>query len=207
MKRISILLTIILITSNITMAQKTIKLPPVDKAMPVTLMQALDQRHTGRDYKDQEISIEHLSNLLWCANGVNREDGKRTAPSARNCQEIDIYALTAEGIYLYLPEKHMLEQVKAGDFRAQIGMQPFTHTAPLLLVYVANYDRMKDMDDNARNLYGATDCGNVCQNVYLYCAAAGLETVELGSIHRDTFTELVPIHGKVILGQAVGMPK
>lgn len=201
-----ILANIIILFSMTTMAQH-ITLPKVEKSNSTTLMQALENRHTGRDYQPQALSAQQLSNLLWCANGINRKDGKRTAPSARNCQEIDIYALTAEGIYLYLPEKHILEQVKAGDFRAQIGMQPFTHTAPLLLVYVANYGRMKDMDDEARNLYGATDCGNVCQNVYLYCAAAGLETVELGSIRRDAFTGLVPVNGKVILGQAVGMPK
>lgn len=207
MKKISILLTIILITSNITMAQKTIKLPPVDKAMPVTLMQALDQRHTGRDYKDQEISIEHLSNLLWCANGVNREDGKRTAPSARNCQEIDIYVVLPQGIYLYQPDEHLLQLKAEGDHRAEIGMQDFTHTAPLLLVYVANYDKMADMDENARNLYGATDCGNVSQNVYLYCASAGLETVALGSIYRDKCKKLLHFNGKAILGQAIGFKK
>lgn len=205
MKRF-IFANIIIILSITTMAQN-ITLPKAEKSNPTTLMQALEKRHTGRDYRPQALSVQQLSDLLWCANGINRENGKRTAPSARNCQEIDIYALTAEGIYLYNPEKHLLEFVKGGDYRAQIGMQEFTHTAPLLLVYVANYDRMKDMDDNARNLYGATDCGNVCQNVYLYCAAAGLETVELGSIHRDTFTGLIPVNGKVILGQAVGMPK
>lgn len=202
-----IIITNIIILFSITTMAQNITLPKVEKNNSTTLMQALENRHTGRDYQPQALSTQQLSNLLWCANGINRENGKRTAPSARNCQQIDIYALTSEGIYLYNPEKHLLEFVKAGDFRKQIGMQPFTHTAPLMLVYVANYDRMKDMSEEARNLYGATDCGNVCQNVYLYCAAAGLETVELGSIHRDTFSSLVPIHGKVILGQVVGMPK
>ena len=202
-KTLALLLSLYAFHPAETMSQN-IPLPPADKSNPTTLMQALEQRHTGREFSPTPIGLQQLSDILWCANGVNRDNGRRTAPSAINCQEIEIYAFMEEGVYQYLPEKHLLKIVKKGDYRDKAAMQPFAKKAPLLLIFVANYDKMERMDENGKTFYGATDAGFVSQNVYLYCAAANLECVVLGSIQRDEIAKLIPFKGKAILGQAIG---
>lgn len=185
-----------------------INLPKPDKKGGKPLMEALSARQSNREFSPTYMSEQQLSNLLWAANGINREDiGKRTAPSARNCQEIDIYLFMEKGIYLYVPEKHFLQLIRSGDFRKDVTQQDFAAQVPFLLIYVANYDKMKDYDDEKRALYGAIDCGNVSQNVYLYCASEELNTVAIGMINRDTIKELIGFNGKAILGQPVGLPK
>ena len=190
-----------------TVSAQDIKLPAPRKEGGKPLMQALNDRQTYRDFSGKELSEQQLADLLWAANGVNRADGKRTAPSARNCQEIDIYVFTAKGVYLYMPQDNMLKQVVKGDNRKLVAMQPFPADAPVLLVMVANYSKMKGMDMKHKEFYGATDCGNVCQNIYLYCASEGLHTVSLGSIHRDKIKELLKFNGKAILAHPVGYGK
>ena len=170
-------------------------------------MQALNERVTLREFSDKMLTDQQLSDLLWAANGVNRDNGKRTAPSARNCQEIDIYVLMSTGTYLYLADQHALQLVDAADIRSQAAMQPFVAKAPVLLMFVANYDKMTGMDKDAKEFYGATDAGFVSQNVYLYCASEKLATVVLGSIHRDFLEKKLGFKGKAILGQPVGYSK
>ena len=179
--------------------------PQRNGGMP--LMQALNERVTLREFSDKMLTDQQLSDLLWAANGVNRDNGKRTAPSARNCQEIDIYVLMSTGTYLYLADKHALQLVDATDIRSQAAMQPFVAKAPVLLMFVANYDKMTGMDKDAKEFYGATDAGFVSQNVYLYCASEKLATVVLGSIHRDFLEKKLGFKGKAILGQPVGYSK
>lgn len=183
-------------------------LPEPEIAGGIPLMDALQQRATTREFSDQMLDENKLSNLLWAANGINRKDsGKRTAPSARNCQEIDVYVYTEKGVFLYVPEKNMLEMKVEGDHRADAAMQPFAVKCPILLMFVANYDKMKGMDNDAQEFYGATDAGFVSENVYLYCASEQLATVVLGSIHRDKIKKLLAFNGKAILGQPVGYMK
>lgn len=173
----------------------------------MALMDALNNRVTSREFASTPLQDQQLSDLLWAANGVNRDSGKRTAPSARNCQEIDVYVMMENGVYLYVPEKHALRLVATGDHRGASAMQPFVAKAPILLIFVANYDKMTGMDKDAKEFYGATDAGYVSQNVYLYCASEGLGTVVLGSIHRDAIQKLLGFNGKAVLGQAVGNMK
>jgi SagB-type dehydrogenase family enzyme len=179
--------------------------PKIEGGMP--LMEALKNRATIREYSDKALDNQQLANLLWAACGVNRPDGKRTAPTARNAQQIDVYVYTEKGVYLYVAEKNLLKGVASGDHRADAAMQPFAAKCPILLVFVANYDKMKGFNDEAREFYGATDAGYVSQNVYLYCASEGLATVVLGSIHRDKIKDLLGFNGKAILGQPVGFQK
>lgn len=199
-------MTCVLLQCVMSSAQD-ITLPAPQTTGGLSLSDALATRKSNREFSDKMLSNQQLSDLLWAANGVNRPDGKRTAPSARNCQEIDIYVYTASGVFFYDAPKNMLIQQVSGDHRKETAMQPFAVTAPVLLVFVANYDKMKGMDEDARNLYGATDCGNVSQNVYLHCAANQLNTVALGSIHRDKIKDLLKFNGKAILGQPVGFGK
>lgn len=198
-------IVILCLPALLASAQKQLPEPKLNNSYP--LAKALQERKSTREFTEQKLDDQTLSNLLWAANGINRKDGRRTAPSARNCQEIDIYVFDDENVYLYSPEQNALKQVLEGDRREEAVIQPFAKKAPIILVFVANYEKMGDMDDDAREFYGATDCGYVSQNVYLYCAAEGLNTVVLGMINRDGIKDMLNINGKAILGQPVGYGK
>jgi SagB-type dehydrogenase family enzyme len=190
---------------SLSMNAQDVKLLPPQKNGGMPLMEALANRKTNRDFTQQELSNQQLSNLLWAASGVNREDGRRTAPTARNAQQIEIYVLNKEGAYLYEPKEHILKLIITGDHRAKGASQEHFQECPLMLIFVANYDKMTDFSDETKAMYEGTDTGNISQNVYLYCASEGLATCVLGSIHRVKLQELLKYHGKAILGQSVGV--
>ena len=186
----------------------TVKLPAPSQKGGMPLYEALAKRQTNRDFSDKNLKMQQVSDLLWCANGVNRENGKRTAPSARNAQEIVIYVFNKEGVFRYNPSENLLEMVMAGDKRGELTSRgTLTVDAPLTLLYVADYAKMSSFDDAGREFYGATDAGFVSQNVYLYCAANGLNTVVMGAIDRDHIAELLQLKGKAVLAQPIGYPK
>jgi SagB-type dehydrogenase family enzyme len=187
-----------------------IKLPPPDMQGGKPLMQALKERHSSREFSTKPLPQELLANLLWAATGVNRpQTGQRTAPSARDWREIDVYVATVDGVFVYLPDEHALRQVGKADIRARTGMQDFVATAPVNLIYVANLERMSGADADSQALYGATDTGFVAQNVYLFCASAGLGAVVRGSIDRDALGAALGLttRQKIILAHSVGYPK
>jgi len=184
-----------------------IKLLTPQKIGGMPLMEALAKRKTNRDFSQVELTPQQLSNLLWAASGINREDGRRTAPTARNAQEIEIYVINKVGAYLYIPNEHSLKLIAAGDHRKKGASQEKFQDCPLMLIFVANYDKMEGFSDEAKDLYGCTDTGNISQNVYLYCASENLATCALGSIHREELKSLLKFNGKAILGQSVGVAK
>ncbi|MDR2971757.1 MAG: SagB/ThcOx family dehydrogenase [Bacteroidales bacterium] len=190
---------------SLTMNAQDIQLLPPQRTGGMPLMEALANRKTNRDFTQQELTPQQLSNLLWAAAGVNRPDGRRTAPTARNAQQIEIYALTKEGAYLYMPNEHTLRLIAAGDHRKSGASQERFQECPLMIILVANYDKMDGFSDEAKAMYEGTDTGNISQNIYLYCASEGLASCALGSIHRDKLQELLKYNGKAILGQSVGV--
>ena len=205
MKKLSLSIIICLLTGMVIAQDITLPKPQTTGGMP--LMEALAARKTSRSFSSKQLSMQQLSSLLWAATGVNREDGRLTAPTARNAQQIDTYVYTTTNVYLYIPKDNILKMVAEGDHRSEVGRQPFAAEAPVIIVYVANYDKMQGFDEESKAFYGATDCGNIGQNVYLYCAANGLSTVELGSIQRDKIKELLGFNGRAQLAQPVGFPK
>jgi SagB-type dehydrogenase family enzyme len=191
-------------------APKAIQLmsPQTDGGRP--LMQALKDRSTSRSFGSEKLPIQVLSNLLWAAFGINRQDlGKRTAPSAMNSQEIDIYVVTAEGLYIYDAKALLLRPILSEDIRALTGQQSFVAEAPLNLVYVADYSRMTRASQEDKVLYSAADTGFISENVYLFCASEGLATVVRGSIDRVALAKAMKLRPdqKIILSQTVGYPK
>ncbi len=189
---------------------KPIELPKPRTEGGMPLMEALTARETSRSFSSKELPEQVLSDLLWAACGVNRPDsGKRTAPSARNWQEIDVYVAMAEGVYLYDAKAHRLEPVLAEDLRAMTGTQGFVKDAPVNLVYVADLARMTGASDTDRVFYSAADTGFIAQNVYLYCASEGLATVVRGSVTRPALKKALSLRSdqEIILAQSVGYPK
>jgi SagB-type dehydrogenase family enzyme len=187
----------------------TIRLPPPEMAGGMPLMQALKARHSTREFAGKALPPQLLANLLWAASGVNRPDtGQRTAPSTRDWREIDVYVVTADGAYRYDPRTHTLVTVAAGDLRKLTGVQDFVATAPLNLVYVANLERMGEAAAEDKALYSAADTGFMAQNVYLYCASAGLAVVVRGLIEREALGAALRLgrRQRIILAQTVGYP-
>jgi len=203
---------LILVLSQHGVAQDslgTIQLPKPDTTGGKPLMQALKERKTSRSFSERKLPEQVLSNLLWAAFGINRPDGHRTAPSARNWQEIDIYVATAQGLFLYEAPSQSLRRVLTDDLRAKTGMQDFVSTAPLNFVYVANLNEVNAPATDERNLFMGADCGVIVQNVYLYCASEGLSTVVRGSVDREKLAKAMKLRPeqKILLAQTVGYPK
>ena len=182
--------------------------PQTDGGRP--LMQVLRDRHSTREFKTDKLPLQVLSNLLWAAFGINRpETGKRTAPSAMNWQEVDIYVALPEGLYVYDAKAHRLVQILAEDVRAATGGQDFVMGAPLNLAYVADLARTKDAGAEEKNFYTTIDVGFISQNVYLFCASEGLATVVRGTVDRPALAKLMKLRPeqKIIVAQTVGYPK
>jgi SagB-type dehydrogenase family enzyme len=171
------------------------------------LMQALKDRQSTRSFSAKKLPVQLLADLLWAAAGINRPDsGKRTAPSARNWQEVEVYAFLEEGVYRYDAKANSLRVVAKGDFRKLTGLQDFAATAPLDLVYVADTTKMTGAAPEDQALYIGADTGLIAQNVYLFCASAGLATVVRGSVDRKALAEglKLPEQKKITLAQTVG---
>lgn len=174
------------------------------------LMQALLLRQSVREFSSEKLPLQVLSNLLWAANGVNRPDsGKRTAPSAMNVQNIDIYAATSDGLYLYDPVKHVLKLILKEDVRPDTGKQDFVKVAPLNLIYVADLSKFQRGTDEDKLFYSAAHVGFISQNVYLYCASTGLATVVRGMVDKEVLAKRMNLRPdqKILLAQTVGYPK
>jgi SagB-type dehydrogenase family enzyme len=174
------------------------------------LMQVLRERQTVRNISSKELPAQVFSDLLWAAFGINRPElGKRTAPSAVNWQEIDIYVATPNGLYLYNAKKNVLEPLVSHDIRPLGNMQPAARIAPVVLLYVADYLKMGKTEKEMKDFYAAVDTGFISQNVYLFCASEGLATVVMGAVDRNRLSKEMNLRPeqKVILVQPVGYPK
>lgn len=196
----------------LTFAQevKPIELPKPQLNGGKPLMQVLKMRSTSREFSAEKLPVQMLSDLLWAAFGINRPDsGKRTAPSARNFQEIDLYLATADGLFLYEAKTHSLKPVLKEDIRALTGRQPFAKDAPVNLVYVADLSKMDRASVEDRELFSSADTGFISQNVYLYCASEGLATFVRAMIDRVALAKAMNLRSdqKIVLAQSVGYPK
>jgi SagB-type dehydrogenase family enzyme len=187
----------------------TLPAPQIDGGKP--LMQVLKERRTSRSFSNSVLPRQQLSNLLWAAFGINRpERGKRTAPSAYNQQEIDVYVATAKGLFLYDASAHALKEILPEDIRALTGRQKHVASAAVNLIYVADFSRMGKFNDEAdKTFYSAADTGFIGQNVYLFCASEGLGTVIRGLIDRDALAKKMGLKTsqRIMLAQCVGVGK
>ncbi|MBE7504333.1 MAG: SagB/ThcOx family dehydrogenase [Verrucomicrobiales bacterium] len=184
-------------------------LPPPNRAGGASLLQALEQRRTTREFKTDVLGDQTLSDLLWAACGVNRPgEGKRTVPTAKNAQEIDVYVALADGLYRYEAETHRLRHVAREDLRGLTSGQDFARVAPVALVFVADFARFKDTAEADAQRYAVFDTGAIAQNISLYCAGAGLGTV-VHELAREPLARAMQLGERqsIIMAQAVGWPK
>jgi SagB-type dehydrogenase family enzyme len=182
--------------------------PQMDGGKP--LMQTLKERESSRDFSPEKLPLRVLSNLLWAAFGVNRPDsGKRTAPSAKNMQETDIYVATADGLYLFDAKAHLLKPILVEDIRGMTGRQSFVKIAPINLIYVADFSKTGTLTNEEKEFYSAAHTGFISQNVYLYCASEGLATVVRASIDRPALAKAMKLRPdqRITLAQPVGYPR
>ena len=192
---------------NLCAAEKTIKLPPPDKAVGKPLMQCLTERKSERKFDSKPLPPQILSDLLYAADGISRPDGRKTVPTARNLQSQEVYAAMADGLYLYHPKTHSLDLVKAGDIREKCGMQAIHKTAPIVLIYVGDVSKI-GKNAAEKVFYAANHAGYASQNVYLYCTSAGLATVVCGLVNKPELEKAMELPGtkRVQLTQPVAYP-
>ena len=194
-----------------------INLPVPQRELDFPLMKALGKRRSVRKWKVDPVTEQELSNLLWAACGISKDKygkvkSKRTAPSACNSQEIRVYVVLKNGVFLYNEEKHALTAIIKKDIREYIGRQKMMKAVPMGLVFVADLSRMTSpflrRNKEGQRFCAWVDAGYVSQNVYLYCAASGLGTGGLSLVDRDKLHELMHLkeHEKIVLTQAVGHP-
>jgi nitroreductase len=184
-----------------------VKLNPPDFEAPgLTVIQALKNRKSDRQFADRELTLGHLSEVLWAAGGINRpEKPGRTAPTARNLQAIEIFAITKSGAYRCDPPSHELRLLTSGDHRAAAGEQAYVAGAPLNLIYAADLKKLGGKDEQ-KLITAAMDMGHFSQNVYLYCASAGLNVVTRISIDPKVLAPLLKMDDTLLplMGQTVG---
>jgi nitroreductase len=187
----------------------TIDLPSPMTTGGLPLMEALTLRRSEREFRSTPLPYQIVSNLLWAAHGINRpESGGRTAPSAINCQEVEIYVVLAAGAYLYVAEPHSLQLVVSGNLGGAHGSPDFVDQAPLHLIYVANRARSKLIPVAHRKSFSATSAGCIAQNVHLFCASEGLSTVIRGWISRSQIKKALQLDkdDQILFAQTVGLP-
>jgi len=177
-------------------------------------MQALNERHSTRSFAKDNLSMQQLSDLLWAGWGFNRPDTqKRTAPSARNFQEMDVYVALAEGLYLYDAENNNLKQIHNRDIRRMTGSQDYVADAPVNLVFVADMGRrgIKEGEEISHSdlLVSSANTGFIAQNIYLYCASEELGCVVRGLIPTEELASEMGLRSNqiIILAQTVGIPQ
>lgn len=181
----------------------------------VTLIESMQRRRTNRDFDSTPISVEDLSGIFWSGYGANRPEGHKTVPAAWGLYGLDLYALTAEGAYIYNASTNSLDGVTKDDLRALSGMQDYAAKAPLDIVIFVDQDRMvlpdKDMNKILQkniDKVAALDAGAVTENIYLYCASAGINVVERMLVAEDDLRKALGLkkHNKFVIALSLGYP-
>jgi SagB-type dehydrogenase family enzyme len=205
---------------------KAIKLnkPNLKRGLP--FMETLSVKASTRQWSDQDLSLQDLSDLLWAANGINRpRERKYTASSAQNAHDVDLYLFMKNGVYLYDYDNHTLEPVIPGDFRSQIMMRPppmpkkmgdkprparpARSNPPIQIMLISDSSRFKMGSPELRYEWGAIDTGIVSQNISLFCAATGIKTRPRASMDKGKIKKLLKLDDRhnVLLNHPVGYSK
>ena len=210
MKKILVLTILVMCIMN--MSAKTLE--PIKLSAPQTkggkaIMEAFNDRRSDREYSSKELSIEDISNLLWAACGINRPDGRRTSPTARNMQEIDVYLLNKDGAYLYVPQENLLRPIYTGDLREALANgQDFVKSSPICLLIVGDVSKFGEPNDRSTKMMFC-DGGIVSQNINMFCAGHNLATVTRGMMDEKVLRNALKLTDTqyLILNNPVGYKK
>jgi SagB-type dehydrogenase family enzyme len=196
MRKIIICLYFVSIAGSLTaQGDRDILLNQPDLSRGLAVMKALSLRASATDYDTTSFKLQDLSDLVWAANGINRqESAKRTAPSALNSQEIDLYVLMKSGAYLYDAKKQLLVLINAGDYRLlAAGKQGDVARAPVNCVLVSDISRFKTGDEPSKLLWAAMDAGIVSQNIAVFCAGVGFSTRPRVTMDQQKLSEVLKL--------------
>jgi len=200
--------TLLFTTISAMVFSQNIALPEPVTSGGKPLMQALNERKTSRQFSERDLDMQNLSNLLWAAYGYNRrEERKRTAPTSRNYQEMEVYVALRSGLFLYDAWENELIMIHNQDIRAITGTQEYVGKAPLNLIYVANQNKVQRPHSEQQLMASHTNSGFIAQNVYLYCASAGLACVVRALFEEEALRKAMNLdeNMKIILTQTVGL--
>ena len=190
MKKLSFIVIATLLGAGMCLAQN-ISLPTPEKTGGKSTLETLWNRQSGTEFSDRMLSNQDLSNLLFAAIGVNRENGKLTSPTASNKQEIRVFVFTAEGVCEYLNTENSLRPAVQGDHRNLIaGRQDWVKTAPVILLMVADEKKFGGSDERSKVVMGV-DAGIVSENINLFCAGTGLVTRPRMSMNTQAIKDLL----------------
>ena len=192
---------------SLALTAQDLKLPSPDTKGGKPLMQCMAERKSSRSFADKKLPNQILANIFYAADGISRKDGRKTVPTARNAQNQLIYAATADGSWLYQPKTNTLKKLGSKDIRALCGKQKFHAKAPLVLIYVAEPEKVGSTREMQQN-YAANHAGYASQNVYLYAASEGLATVVCAMVGRDELAQALklPAGQQIMYTQPIGYP-
>ena len=194
-KTIGVLMATLMATSVMA---ADIKLPEPDKSNTTTLIQALEKRHSDREFSDKAIDNKTLSTILWAAYGVNRPDGKRTIPTALDKKDLNIYVFNKDGIWLYDAPTNTLKQQSKENHLDLFQLQDYMSDVGTVLVYTGSQED-----------YAVMHAGSAYQNVELYAAANNMASIVRGYYDREKVPQVLnlPEGQRVIISQAIGWKK
>ena len=205
MKKFTVAACLLLLGTSIIAGEIALPKPNLKSGKP--FMQCVAERRTERKFSTKPLSQQTIAEILFVADGVTRKDGRKTVPTARNKQNQSVYAVTADGIYLYNSKNHSLIPVMKGDYRKNCGLQPFHKKAPLILLFVADLSAIGNTPED-KALYAGNHSGSASQNVYLYAASENLATVVCGMLDRAALKKLLNLKKDqmVVFSQPIAYP-
>lgn len=174
-----ILIAALAFASLVNINAQDIKLNEPVKTGGISVMETFAKRQSSSEFADKELSIQDLSNLLWAANGINRENGKKTAPSAQNSQDIDVYVALPNAVYKFDAQANNLILISEGDYRGLAGGKKDNPLPPSILYIVADASKYKPSAYNSIEHItdmNKVDAGIVSQNISIFCSGMGLGT-------------------------------
>lgn len=180
--------------SSFSQDQGNIKLPAPAKEGGKPLMNCLNERHSSREFSDREIPLQILSDLLWAGYGINREnEGKHTIPTSMNRQNMELYAILPQGVFRYQEKANELELIQAGNYMSAAGKQDFVSTAKLNIIVVSDRSKLGDGTSEVKAMTAGIHAGSIIQNIYLYCASAGLNAVVRAWFDQETLSQALKL--------------
>lgn len=187
--------------SVVDISADIIKLPPVSIKGGMDIMSAFHNRKATREYGSRQLALETLSELLWSTTGVNRKDGRRTNPTARNVQEIDVYvAFRDGGTYFYDYLNHTLNKISDNNCYKELALsQDFALKSPLNIIIVGDLSKFGDGDPKRNQNLAYIDGGIVSQNISLYCAATNLGTVARATMDAQKIKDILKLKDNHVL--------